>query len=262
MPPLADVQARMRRALTGAGSDGVAALLAGTRHPEKRFAIHRRHFEVSLVNALLQKFPATAWLIGTPLLADAALAFARRHPPTAPCIAEYGQGFPEFLSAMRDASALPYLQGFSELEWNIGQVSVALGDPSLTSAALSSIDPAALPDLTLRLQPGIRYLECAWPVDVLMQLFLSGSAPARFALQCEQIWLELHGARGDFDFVRLDPAEFSFRRAVAGGATMAVAAEAAFDTNAAFDLTGAFLRLFASQRVVAMTAPDSPGPIQ
>ncbi len=258
MPPLAELQSRVRRALTGAGSDGIAALLAAPHHPEERFAIHRRHFEVSLVDALLQKFPATAWLVGTPLLADAALAFARSHPPTAPCIAEYGQDFPAFLSARREASALPYLQDFSELEWHIGHVSIAVDEPPLTVAALSSLDATVLPDLKLKLQPGVRYLAPAWPVDELMRVFLSKSAPASIALHREQIWLELRGARGAFDFARLEPAEFAFRRAIAGGTTMAIAAEAALHVNAAFDLTAAFSRLFASKLVVAVTAPDLP----
>jgi hypothetical protein len=258
LPPLAELQTQMRRAIAGGGDGGIVSHLAGPRHPAKRLAIHRRHYETSLVNALLQKFPATAWLVGTPLLADTARAFARSHPPTAPCIAEYGQDFPAFLSARREASALPYLRDFSELEWHVGHVSVAVDAPSLTIATLSSIDAGGLPDFQLKLQPGLRYLAPAWPVDELMRLFLSDSAPASLALEREQIGLELRGARGAFDFARLGPAEFSFRHAIAGGATIAVAAEGALQLNAAFDLTAAFSRLFAEALVIAVTASAPP----
>lgn len=258
MPRLAELQSQVRRAITGNGDDGIVSMLAGPRHPAKRLAIHRRHYETSLVNALLQKFPATAWLVGTPLLADAALAFARTHPPRAPCMAEYGQDFPEFLSARRDTFALPYLEGFSELEWHIGQVSIAVDEQPRAVAALSSLDASVLPGLKLKLQPGVRYLAPAWPVDELMRVFLSKSAPASVALHREQIWLELRGVRGAFDFTRLEPAEFSFRRAIAGGATVAVAAEAAFVINAAFELTAAFSRMFAENLVTAVAALDSP----
>ena len=257
MPPLAELQSQMRRAIAGGGGDGVASLLAGARHPAKRLAIHRRHYETSLVNALLQKFPATAWLIGTPLLADAARSFARSHPPAAPCIAEYGQDFPAFLSARREAFALPYLEDFGELEWHIGQVSVAIEEPPLTIATLSSHDAAELPDLRLDLQPGVRYLAPDWPVDELMRVFLSRSAPDSFTLHRERVWLELRGARGAFDFVRLEPAEFSFRRAVADGASVAIAADVALHVNAAFDITAVFSRMFSERLVTAVAASDS-----
>lgn len=262
MPPLAELQAQMRRAIAGGGDDGVVCHLTGPRHPAKRLAIHRRHYETSLVNALLQKFPATAWLVGSSLLADAARAFARSHPPAAPCIAEYGQDFPAFLSGRREASALPYLQDFSELEWHIGHVAVAVDAPSLTIAALSSVNAGGLPELQLKLQPGLRYLAPAWPVDELMRLFLSDSAPASLALEREQIGLELRGARGAFGFARLGPAEFSFRRAIADGATIAVAAEGAIQLNAALDLTAAFFRLFAEALVVAVMTPAPPERVQ
>jgi hypothetical protein len=261
LPPLAEVQSRICRSIAGGADDGVASLLAGSSHPTERLAIHRRHYETSLVKALLQKFPATAWLIGTEPLADAALAFARKHPPMTPCIAEYGQDFPEFLSARDRTSTLPCLQGFSELEWHVGQVSVAIDDAPLAIAALSLLDATGLPDVTLRLQPGLRYLAPAWPVDELMRMFLSNCAPDSFALHGEQTWLELRGARGEFRFTRLEPAEFSFRRAIAGGATVAVAAETAFQANDAFDLTAAFSRMFADDLVTGVAAP-MPGKTQ
>lgn len=261
MPSLAELQLQMRCAVTG-DNDGVVSLLAGSRDPAKRLAIHRRHYETSLVDALVQRFPATAWLIGTTLLADVALAFARSHPPAEPCIAEYGQDFPRFLSAQAGTSTLPYLEGFSELEWHIGRVAVAVDAPPLQAAALSSFAAATLPDLTLTLQPGVRYLAPAWPVDELIRLFLSNSAPACFALDQQRIWLELRGTRGAFDFSRREPAEFSFRRAIAGGASVAVAAEAAFHADTAFDLTAAFTRMFADNLVIAVTGGNVLEPMQ
>src|ERR1700730_18416729 len=96
MPCLADIQAEMRRALVSGETAGIAPLLARV---SKRFEIHRRQYESSLVAALLGKFPAAIWLVGEPFVAAAAREYFRQFPPQAPCIAEYGENFPRFLVA-------------------------------------------------------------------------------------------------------------------------------------------------------------------
>ena len=67
-----------------------APLLVGGLDPVKRLDIHRNHYETSLVSAMLGRFPATGWLVGPSSLHEAASAFVRRHPPTAPRVAAYG----------------------------------------------------------------------------------------------------------------------------------------------------------------------------
>jgi hypothetical protein len=151
---------------------------------------------------------------------------------------------------------LPYLEGFAELEWHVGQIAIEVEARPLTIAALTLHPPKALPDLKLTLQPGLRYLMEAWPIDALMKAFLSQSSSDQFTLDREHVRIELRGARGAFGFARLDPADFSFRRALARGASVGAAAETAFQADGAFDLTGAFSRLFAEGLVVAATSSD------
>ena len=171
MPSLADLQSQLRSAVV-AGDGTIAAHLVGGRDPAARLAIHRRHYESSLVNALLVRFPAVAWLIGTPLLSEAARDFVRRHPPTAPCIAEYGMRFPNFLATRADDDSMPYLQSFARLEWHLGEVAIAIDLRPVSIDALAGIITERLPDVCLGPQPGLRYLDTAWPVDDLMKLYL------------------------------------------------------------------------------------------
>jgi len=89
MCSLADVQARVRQAVTGDGSLDAALPLVGGSEPARRLDIHRRHYELSLVTALRQRYPASAWLVGADVVTAAARAFVRVHPPQRPCIAEY-----------------------------------------------------------------------------------------------------------------------------------------------------------------------------
>src|SRR5437867_1330320 len=131
MPPLAETQSHMRHAVVARESAGIVPLLVGGRDHEKRLGIHQRNYETSLVNALLGKFPATRWLVGTPFLSEAAREFIRVCPPDAPCIAEYGEGFPVFLATRPSTERVPYLRWFAELEWHLGHVAIAIEHPAL-----------------------------------------------------------------------------------------------------------------------------------
>jgi hypothetical protein len=249
---LADTQLSLRRAVVTGDPTGVVPLLVGGRDPEKRLAIHQRHYETSLVTALLDKFPATVWLAGSPFVSEAARHFVYEHPPHAPCIAEYGAEFPEFLSIRPAADRLPYLRAFAELEWRLGQVAVAIGRPSVALEQFSQIDIDVLTDAALILQPGLHYLHASWPVDDVMKLYLTDTAPDRFALAPADVWIEVRGARGEFRINRLDAGEFIFRNAVHEGRVIGDAAECALDANAGFDPGGALARLVAEGLVTAI----------
>ena len=82
MSGLADLQAGIRTAVVEGDMSAVAPLLRGGSDPRKRLAIHHRHYTSSLVTALVDRFPATVWLVGSPLVTDAARAFVQTHPPT------------------------------------------------------------------------------------------------------------------------------------------------------------------------------------
>ena len=182
MPTLAEIQSFFRDAVVAGNTQRVLPLLNGGCDPGKRLAIHQRNYHASLVDALTVKFPATAWLVGSPFLIQAAEHFVREHPPEAPCIAEYGAAFPEFLTHCPGAGRLPYLREFAQLEWFVGQISIAVdGSPS-----------------------GLYYLHASWPVDELLQLYLTDSVPDRFELSPTDVWIEVRGARGEFQLKRVD----------------------------------------------------------
>lgn len=211
------------------------------------------------MTAIRTKFPATAWLVGSPLLDEAAKKFVRQHPPAASCIAEYGEEFPRFLSSRLDAARVPYLHPFAELEWRLGQVAISVDRPPLALEDFSRIETTALMDAGLTLQTGLRYLHASWPVDDLMKLYLSEAAPSEYRLAPANVWLEMRGARGEFQINRLVAAEFVFRKAILDGRSIGTAAEDALDANAEFDVGRAFTMLVTSGHVVATTLRDQGG---
>src|ERR1700680_693994 len=125
MPALADIQSAMRDACVRGDSSGLAPMLSGGAHPEHRLAVHQRHYAASLTRALLDRFPATVWLVGAGLVTDAPPSLVREQPPSKPCIAEYGESFPQHLGSHPAAESLPYLSQFAELEWHLGRLALA-----------------------------------------------------------------------------------------------------------------------------------------
>jgi hypothetical protein len=188
MPALADIQAAVADALLRGDRSAVAPMLSGGAHPEHRLAVHQRHYATSLTRALLDRFPATVWLVGSDLVTDATRSYIRERPPSKPCIAEYGEFFPQHLGAHPAAASLPYLSQFAELEWHLGRLALATDD-----------------------SPNVHYLHLDWSLDELIGVYLADSAPDAFALRHEDVWLELRGVRGTLDMHRLTMDDFLSR---------------------------------------------------
>jgi len=251
MSTLAETQRRVREAVVTGDAAPLADVLVGGRDPLNRLRIHQRHYETSLVTAVVGKFPATAWLVGTPFLTAAARQFVFDCPPKAPCIAEYGEEFPAFLASRPKAGGLPYLRSFAELEWSIGVVSIAIEHSPYRSDALAHLDETILPDVVVDLQPGLRYLRVEWPVDDLMKLYLTNSAPSEFVFAPDVAWLQIRGARGSFDLKRLELGDFVFREAILDGQSIGEAAERALDATTNFDPGRGLANLLAEGLVTA-----------
>ena len=95
-------------------------------------------------------------------------------------------------------------------------------------------------------------MDAGWPVDELLQVYLGGAAPAQMAFDPADVRLEIRGARGTFQFARLSPATFGFRRALAEGRTIGTAVAAAQALDPAFDAGVALGTMFAESLVVAI----------
>jgi hypothetical protein len=252
---LAETQRGIREAVVdGSGAD-LAARLVGGANPMARLAIHQRHYKSSLVSGLLSRFSATEWLIGSPTLIAAAEAFVRHRPPMAPCIAEYGAAFPDWLAALGIARRVPFLREFAMLDWQLGRISTEVERRPLSPGALNGLAPEALGDLTLRFQPGVYYLTSTWPIDEVMRLFVTDTAPSAEPMAPADVWLEVRGAGGSFRFPRLDAGEFEFRSALHEGAALGIAAARAMDVDERFDPGRELAALFsAGLAVVASPA--------
>jgi hypothetical protein len=178
------------------------------------------------------------------------MRYVHRHPPQAPCIAEYGEQFPMFLSDRPGADRLLYLAAFSRLEWHIGQAAIAIEEPTFD---FDTFSPVALADKIFTLQSGMRYMQASWPVDDLIKVYLTQTPPDRFEMSPTDVCLEVRGARGEFQINRLDMAEFIFRKSLQGLHSIEDSAERAMKLDDAFDPGQALARLIEGGYVCAVT---------
>ena len=257
MHSLADLQSSIARAMTTGEAEPVVARLVGGTDPDKRLNVHLRHYEASLTAALGDKFPACAWLAGEHVVSAAARAYVHAYPPVQPCIADYGEEFPQFLANYGRARALPYLESFATLEWTVGRVSIAIDHAPISWSDVGQLGSERLVDAVLSLQPGVHYLRSAWGVDELMTTYLRGTEPERFVLPGADTFIEVRGARGTVHLTRLDNAAFTFSRELAAGSSVGEAAGNALELDAAFDPGEALRRLVHTGLITTTTVQAS-----
>jgi hypothetical protein len=110
MPPLREMQAAFGDALLGGPVEpAVAYILGDGLTPEARVDIYRHHVFATLTAALQATFPVVCRLVHERFFGYAADEYIRAHPPTGPCLFQYGSSFPAFLAGFEPCRPLPYL---------------------------------------------------------------------------------------------------------------------------------------------------------
>lgn len=262
MPSLAETQAGLRRAIVAPETATVAlSMLAAPRGARRRLEIYQRHYHESLSRHLLGRFPTVEWLLGSDRMRALVDAFIRITPPKAPCMAEYGVDFTNLIAWDHGTHNLPYLEDVAWLDWHLGDVAVAVDRRPIEIGVLQAVEPDHLPDLTMTLQSGTRYLRSGWPVDDLVRVKLSENAPDRLTFNPAPVALEIRGSRGRFGIRRLDTPTFKFRSAISQGQPLGFAAQGGLDSDPEFDVPLGLASLFAGGSVVAVDLPASGGGI-
>lgn len=235
MSLLAEAQAAIAEAMLSGDSAALPVSLARGPDGVKGFDIHLRHYKRSLTSTLIQKFPATAWLLGEDCLTWAAQRFIRVSPPRTPCIAEYGHEFSEFLAQLDIGESRTYVGSFACLDWMLGKAAIAVDEAPLQWSEIAAIGADFLLETRVMLQPGLQLLRATHPVDELILLYLNGSEPESYSLPAAESLIEVQGSRGRFSLRQLDPGLFAFRHALCSGSGIGEAASSAIDADREFD---------------------------
>jgi len=242
MPDLADFQARFAAALLSGDGGGVTPWLAD---PDAAggFAVYRNNFVIGCADRLARAYPAVARLVGDRFFQAMAKAHIAETPPRDARLALYGGGLADFIEGFEPAARLPYLADVARLERAWTEAHHAPDAAPLTGEALAGMDPEAIAAMAPGLIGSARIRPSPWPAwSIWRANRADGDRSEQIALdQGGEIALVWRPGGKVLD-ARLSAAEAAFLGAIAGGAPLGDAAEAALRRDAEFDLAAAFGR--------------------
>ncbi len=235
MHTLESTQVRMRDALLSNDHAPLDDILGPTA---PRFEIHRRHFIRSLTAALEKTFPGVVNLVDARFFGYAADAFIRAHPPTSPCLFEYGEALADFLETFPACASLPYLGDVARMEWEMHSVfhALELGEEQL---------PATL-----------RLFSSRWPVDAIWRVAM-GRDDGPVDMNSGKAWVIIYRDQAEAKFESLSHASFVFHenvwthRSISTASKLARAIDPAFDEQKAvaqLERAAAHLSIYQNER--------------
>ncbi|MGH7303208.1 MAG: DNA-binding domain-containing protein [Candidatus Rokuibacteriota bacterium] len=241
--------------LSDADEAVVAEILGDGLAPAARLAIYRSHIFITLTEALQATFPVVVRLVDGRFFAYAADRYIRAHPPSGPCLFEYGASLPHFLAAFPACRHLEYLADVARLEWAINRARHAEDAVALDPRWLATVPPGEVGRLTFRLHPSVALLESRWPVDRIWRANQPGAEPdATVSLDDGGVRLLVRRLDDDVVFRPLASGAYAFRQALGHGRDLEHAARAAHSTDLDFDLTCALRELLDEELLVGASA--------
>jgi len=220
---------------------------------DKRFDVYRNNVVQSLVNVLVDQFPATARITGDTFFRAMAREFVRAHPPSSPLLFLYGRGFPHFVAAFEPARALPYLADVARIERAWLTAYHAADIAPLAPAALGAIPPDRLAEAVFTPHPATALIRSTFAVfdiyDANRNAATVGSMETR---RPQAVLITRPGL--DVAVTALPDGDDAFFAALIDGRTLGEAAEAGMQASDGFDINtaiGGLLQTGAFTTVIA-----------
>jgi hypothetical protein len=258
MSTLRDLQRQLQQAVLGGDSaEIVAAIRRDGLDPAARIGIYHNHFFTTLGASLQSTFPIVCRLVGERFFAYAAHEYLRAHPPHSRCLTEYGAGFADFLGGFEPCKGLPYLADVARFEWALNIAANVREAAPLPPQALTEVPTNEAAYVALRLQPSLTYVISPWPIDAIWLANQESEVPP-VDLASGGARLEIRRDGDAVVWLRLDPATFVFRQALAEGLVLAEACAASTQQDPAFDLAAAVQHIFAEGLAVAYCRASEP----
>jgi hypothetical protein len=252
MSSLRELQAGFRAALLHEDARGIGPdILPDGLSAAARIAVYRHHVLTSLSATLASTFPVVCQLVDRRFFAWLANSYVREHPPTGPCLFEYGAGLPAFVERFPACAALPWLADLARLEWALNAAFHAAGAVPMASERLAATPAEMLAGLVVQLDPSVTLLESRWPIDAIWRGNQPGAEPEPVDLESGPVRLEIRRRGDDVVFRALPPDAFEFRRTLAEHAPLERAVEAALAADVSFDLAAEIHAVLDEQLLVA-----------
>lgn len=250
---LPDLQAAFAAHIVGNDRADLVTCVAGdTISAAARLRVYRHHVFGSLAAALTATFPTVQALVGEEFFRGLARAYVATTLPTQPVLAEYGEGFADFVAGYAPASGLPYLADIARLDGALNAAFNSPAAPRLGVADLAAIPIEELPGKSISLAPGAAIVRSAYPIDRIWAAAQPGASNETVDVASGGALLLVLRRPDDAGFVALGQGEAVFLDALQSGRTLEEAAAMALSAEAVFDLSSTFARLMALQAFAAL----------
>jgi uncharacterized protein (UPF0276 family) len=233
-----------------------APILAHVHGGAERFGLYRGNLTATWDKVLGAAFPVIRQLLGAEFFGALTRAFGMAHPSDNPDLNQFGAGFGAFLAGFEHVAEFPYLPDMARLEWALHRSYYAPDGQALGPEAVAALSPDAFEGARFALHPAASLFASAWAVVPLWlahqeQQQDAHPFPTDMALASAAVIVR---PQWKTDMVALAPAQHAALSALAAGATMGTALDAAFDIDAQFDLA-ANLRLWLSLGLLTAPVP-------
>jgi len=247
MPSLRELQQHFGTALFDNAPDTLLPWICSDGlDVESRLRIYRNNLHGSFRKALALEFPVIQRLVGDDYFHQLALDFQANHPSRSGNLLQIGRRFPQFLSGLMEGTPYGYLSDVAALEWAYQEYMEAPRATPIDASILLQFSRDTYPELSFTLHPGCQLVRSAYPVLRIWQVNQSeaavteiidlASGPDHILVRRGTDGVELH---------RLPHGDFALLLALANGATLWDAYDAAFDADDRFDGGDALRRAFA-----------------
>ena len=259
MPSLRELESSFGRGLLGEPDAALLDLIAPDGlTSDARLRIYRNHVLVTLTDALIATFPVVCRLVDERFFRYAADQYIRAHPPTVPCLFEYGESFAAFLATFGPCQHLEYLPDVARLEWAINFADHADDAVAIDATRLGEVPTDRIGSVTLALHPSVSFLSSRWPIDRIWRANQPDADPdATVNLDAGGAQLEIRRVGEDVVFRSLDDATYAFRTALACGESLELAVAAAHSADLDVDLALTMQQLLADGIVTSIDVPSN-----
>jgi hypothetical protein len=247
MTQLAEIQNAFARALLDAAEPVPVAIRgAARRRADRRFAVYRNNVVAGLVDALAQRFPVVARLVGDEFFRAMARVHVTTRPPDSPLMMLYGESFPDFIDGFAPAASVPYLGDIARVEIARGRAYHAADAVPVGPKIFAALPLERLGDLRLQLHPSVSIIASAYPIVSIWQVNSDPDRAVPVAPWAAEAALVARPFM-DVEVRRLPPGAAAFLSCLACGGAMAEAIEAGTIAAAAeFDIVESLALLIVS----------------
>jgi hypothetical protein len=219
---------------------------------EKRFNIYRNNVTVSLLDALVARFPVTQRIVGEDFFKNMARVFIKSHPPASPLMIFYGDVFPAFIASFEPAAEIAYLADIASLEAAQTRAYHAEDCTPLDPAVLQTVDAKDLEYLHFSLHPSAEIVCSQHPIIAIWAMN-TGLSPLCEITEWRPEDALIVRPRFDVEVHPLPPGGAAFLSSLSSGKSLVEANEDAAITRPDFDLSINLAGLFSTGLAVSLS---------